>query len=151
MVETSKGSLNHFERLRLLTNSDYHTRLDSERGDVNNLTINGDMLVTNELTGSSAGRSNTKAEHNVVESTLKVLQENLTGDTVGLCSLLKHITELALKHTVCILGLLLLCQHDSILRLLAATVIAMLSRGEVPTGQNFVRAEDGFSKSAGNF
>jgi len=27
----------------------------------------------------------------------------------------------------------------------------MLSRGEVPTGQNFVRAEDGFSKSAGNF
>ena len=109
------------------------------------------MLVTHELTGSGASRSNTKAEHHVVESALQQLKEHLTGDTVSLSSLLKQVTELTLKYAIGVLGLLLLCQHDCILRHLATTVIAMLSRGEVPAGQNFVRSENGFSKSAGNF
>ena len=109
------------------------------------------MLVTHQLTGSSTCRGDTQTEHNVVESALKALEQHLTGDTLSLCGLLKQVTELALKNTIGVRGLLLLCQHDSILRLLAAAVIAMLSRGEVPTGHNCVRAEDGFSKSAGNF
>ena len=86
---------------------------------------------------------------------VSITVENTTvfraGDTVSLGGLLKHDAELALKNPVGVLGFLLLCQHDSILRLLAATVIAMLSRREVSPGQNFVRSEDGFTKTAGNF
>ena len=109
------------------------------------------MLVAYQLTCSSTGRSNAQTEHYVVKTALQVLQQHLTGDTVSLGCLLKHITELALEYTVCVLSFLLLCQHDTILRHLATTIIAMLSRREVSLGQNFVGAKDGFTKTARNF
>jgi hypothetical protein len=109
------------------------------------------MLVTNQLTGSGTGRGNTETEHYIVESALQILEQHLTRNALGLGSLLKHITELALEHTIGILGFLLLCQHDTVLRHLTTTIVAMLSRREVSLGQNFVGAEDGFTKSACNF
>ena len=151
VVETSQSSLDYFERLSLLANGNNHTRLYLERRNVDNLTINSDVLVTNELTSSSAGRSNTQTVYYVVKATLKQLEQHLTGDTLSLSGLLKQVTELALKNTIGILGFLLLCQHDSVLRHLTTTVVAMLSRGEVPTGQNFVCAEDGLTKTTRNF
>ena len=151
MVETCKCSFNHLERLRLLTNSNHHTRLNSERWDVYYFTVNSDVLVTYKLTCSSTSRSNTKTEYYVVKTTFEILKENLTGNTISLCCLLKHITELTLKHTISVLSFLLLCQHDTVLRHLSATVVAMLSRREVSLGQNFVGAEDGFTKATRNF
>src|SRR5574344_1496855 len=105
------------------------------------------MLVTYKLTSSSTSWGNAKTEHHVVQTALKVLEKNLTSDARSLCCLLKHITELTLKNAICIFGLLLLCQHDSVLRHLSATVVAMLSRREVSSGQNFVCAEDGLTKT----
>jgi len=151
VIETSKGGIDDFERLRLLANSNNHTRLHLERRDVDYLAVDGDVLVTHELAGSGTRRGDAQTEDDVVKAALQQLQQHLTGDAVGLGSLLKQVTELALKNTIGVLSLLLLCQHDCILRLLAATVLAMLSRGEVPTGQNFVRAEDSISEAAGNF
>ena len=109
------------------------------------------MLVAYELTSSGASRSDTKTENNIVKTTLKILKQYLTSNTLSLGGLLKHITELTLKHTIGVLGFLLLCQHDTILRHFSATVVAMLSRREVSLGQNFVSAEDGFTKTACNF
>ena len=143
--------LDNLERLSLLTNTNNHARLHSKRRNIYNLAINYDMLVTHELTGSCTSGSDTKTEHHIVESALQILEKHLTGDAFSLGCLLKHITELALEHTVGVLGFLLLCQHDTILRLLTAAVVAMLSRGEVPAGQNFVGTENGFSKTARNF
>src|SRR5574344_2236293 len=108
------------------------------------------MLVTNELTSSSTSRRNTQTEHYVVKTALKHLEQHLTGDTLSLSCLLEHITELTLKYSVCVLGFLLLCQHDCVLRHLSATVVAMLSRREVSPRQNFVCAEDGLTKTTRN-
>ena len=96
MVETCKGCLDNLERLRLLTNTDNHTRLYSERWDINYLTINNDVLVTNQLTSCCTSWSDTQTENNVIKTALKILKKNLTSNTVSLSCLIKHITELTL-------------------------------------------------------
>ncbi len=150
VVEASEVVFDNFERLGLLANSYNLTWLNLEGSDVNDFTVNGDVLVTDELTCSAASWSDTETINYVVETALEELQEHLTSDTVSLGSLLKQITELALKYTVCVLSLLLLCQHDTILRSLATTIVAMLSRSEVSLGQNFFFTEDGFTKTTVN-
>ena len=96
MIETSKCCLDNFERLRLLTNTNNHTWLNSERRNVNYLTINNDVLVTYQLTSSSTSWSDTQTENNVVKTALKVLEKNLTSNTISLSCFIKHITELTL-------------------------------------------------------
>ena len=115
------------------------------------MTVNDNMLVTNQLAGSRTCGSYTKTEHNIIKTTLKILQKNFTGNTVCCCSLLKHVTELTFQHAVSVFSFLLLCQHDTVLRHFSATIVAMLSRREVSPRQNFVCAEDSFSKTARNF
>ena len=151
VIEACKSCLDNFKRLRLLTNSNYLTSLNIVRWDVYNFTINSDVLVVYKLTCCCTSRSNTKTEHYIVKTTLQFLKKNLTSDTVSLSCLFEHITELTLKNTISVLSFLLLCQHDTVLRHFSATVVAMLSRREVSLGQNFVSAEDWFTKSACNF
>ena len=148
MIETCQSSLNYLERLRLLTNSNNLTRLNRIRSNVEYLSINCDMLMTYELTSGSTSRSNTQTENNVVQTALEKLKENLTGDTLALCSLLKQVAELTLQHTIGVLSLLLLSQLRTILRLLAATVITMLSWREIALCQYLVRTKDGLSETA---
>ena len=150
-MKPARSSLNHLKRLRLLADTYHLTRLYRVRGDVHNLAVNHDVTVADQLARSRTGRSNAKTEHYIVQTALKVLEKNLTGNAVSLGCLLKHITELTLKYTVCVFSLLLLCQHDTVLGHLPATVVAMLSRREVPSGQNFVRAKYGLSKTARDF
>ena len=96
MIETCKSCFDNLERLRLLTNTNNHTRLNCKRRDINYLTINNDVLVTNQLTSSSTCWSDTKTENNVVKTALEILKKNLTSNTISLSSLIKHITELTL-------------------------------------------------------
>ena len=151
MVETCQRSFDDFERLRFLTYTNNLAWLNCIRRNIDNFSINDDVLMPYHLTSSSARWGNTQTEYNIVKTAFKVLKENLTGNSIRLCSLLKHITELALKHTICVLCLLLLCQHGTKLRHLPASVITMLSRREVSLGQNFVSAENGFTKPTCNF
>ena len=109
------------------------------------------MLVAYQLTRSCTGGSYAKAEDNIVKTALEALQKNLTGNTVSLSCTLEQITELTLKYTVCVFSLLLLCQHDTVLRHLSATIVAMLSRREVSPRQNFVRTKYGFTKTTCDF
>ena len=96
MIETSESCLDNLERLRLLTNTDNHTWLNSERRNVYYLTINNDVLVTYQLTRSCTCWSDTQTEHNVIKTALKILKKNLTSNTISLSCLIKHITELTL-------------------------------------------------------
>ena len=151
VVETCQCILDNLKRLGLLANANYHSRLNRERRNVNYLAINNDVLVAYQLACSCTSGGDTQAEYDVVKTALQILKENLTGNAFSLCRLLKHITELTLKNTIGVLSFLLLCQHDTVLRHLSATAVAMLSRREVSSGQNFVCAEDGLTKSTCNF
>ena len=88
---------------------------DLEAGNVDFAAVDEDMAVVDELAGSTASRSYTQTINDVVKTALKTLQEYLTSNTTLTSSLLKHIAELFLKYAVCILGLLLLSQHQAIL------------------------------------
>jgi hypothetical protein len=108
------------------------------------------VLVTNELTCSSTSGSDTETINNVIETALQVLEKNLTGNTVGLSGCIEHVAELTLQHTISVLCLLLLCELSTILRLLAATVVALLPWREITLRENLVRAEDWLAETAGN-
>ncbi len=147
VIETCKGVIYHFKGLGFLTNSNNLTRLYLERCNAYYIAINGDVLVTYKLTSCTTCGSDSETEHHIVETAFEELKKNLTCYAVSLSGLFEHITELTLKYAVCVLGFLLLRQHDTILRGLATTVVAMLSRSEVSLGQNFFFTEDGFTKT----
>ena len=96
MVETSKSSIDNLERLRLLAYSNNLTRLYCIRRNVNHLTVDNNVLVSDKLTSCSTCGSNTQTENYVVKTALQVLKKHLTGDTISLGCILKHITELTL-------------------------------------------------------
>ena len=106
------------------------------------------MLVTNQLTSSCTCRSNTQTINDIVQTALKKLEKDLTSDTIALSSLVKQVAELTLQHAISVLGLLLLSQLRTILRLLTTTVIAMLSWREIASCQNLIRTKDGLTETA---
>ena len=63
----------------------------------------------------------------IKKNLFKELEENLTCYTILGSSFFEQIAELALKNSVSIFCLLLLSEHKTILRLLAATVVSVLS------------------------
>ena len=115
VVKTSKRVLYYLKGFGLLANSDNLTRLNLERRNVYYVAINSDVLVTNELASCTTCRSDTKTVYYIVKAALEELKKNFTRYAFCLCCLLKHITELTLKHTIRVLCFLLLRQHDTIL------------------------------------
>ena len=148
VVEACKSSLDHLKRLSLFTNSNNLTRFHLIRRNVHYLTVYSDVLVADHLTSSCTCRSNTQTINDIVETALEQLKQILTSDAVCLCSLVEQVAELTLQDTVCILSLLFFSQLHTILRLLAATVIAMLPRGEVALRKNLVSTKDGLTETA---
>ena len=131
VVETGECICYHFERLGLLAYTDNLTGLHAVRGNVDNLAVYNDVLVVNELTGSSTGGSNAETVNDVVETAFKALEKDFTGNATGSGSLVEENAELLLKYTIGILGLLLLSEHDTILRGLAAAIVTVLAGREV--------------------
>ena len=150
VVEACQSSLNHFKALGLLANTNYITRLHLVRGDTYNIAIDDNVLVVDKLTSSSASRSNSKTEDDIVETALQVLKKHLTSDTVSLGCSVEHVVELTLQNAIGVLCLLLLSKLSTILRHLTTTVIAVLPRGEIATGKNLIFAENGLAKTACN-
>ena len=131
VVETCQRIADNLEVLGTLANAHDLTGLYCIAGYAYHLTVNGNVLVVDQLAGSTTGASDTQTEHYVVQTALEVLQENLTGNAAGTCSLLEHVAELLLQNAVGVLGLLLLSQHHAVLGGLAATVVAVLAGREV--------------------
>lgn len=127
MVETCQSVSDHFERLRTLAHTHNIARLHMIRSDVHHLTVDSDVAVEHQLTGSGAGRSDAQTEHHIVQTAFKKLEKHFAGDTLGAGSLVEKIAEIFLEHTIGIFSLLLLTQLSAILRSLAATVLAVLA------------------------
>ena len=85
------------------------------------------MLVVDKLTGGCTSGGNAEAVNDVVETAFEALEEDLTGDTAGLGCLVEEIAELLLEHTVGVLSLLLLSEHDAVFRGLATTYVLVAS------------------------
>jgi hypothetical protein len=150
VVEACQCILYNLEALTALANTYYLTGLNAIRRDTYHLTVNYDVLVVDELTSSTTGRSDAQTINDVVKAALQILEENLTGDTTGTGSLLEHITELLLQHTICVLSLLLLCKHDAILGSLATTVVTVLARREVTLSLYFGISQDCLAEATVN-
>ncbi len=115
------------KRLALLTDTNGLAGLNSVRGDVDNLTVNDDMLVAYELTSCSTGRSDTETVNYVIETAFEDSEENLTSYTLSALSILVCDAELTLEKAVGVLCLLLLLQLSAVLRELSATVLTVLT------------------------
>ena len=120
-------------------------------GDVHNISVDSDVAMKHELTCSSAGGSDAKAINHVVQTAFEKLEQDFTGDTFGARSLVEEVAELAFEYAVCVFGLLFLAKLNAVFRCFAATVLAVLTRREIPSFEHFVGAKDGFTEFASNF
>ena len=77
VVKTCQSSSNHLQRLGTLTHADNLAGLYCVRGNTYHFAVNGDVLVVDELTGSSTSGSDAQTEHDVVKTALQVLQQDL--------------------------------------------------------------------------
>ena len=147
VVEACQRVCNYFETLRLLTYSDDLTRFYTVRSNVHYLTINSDVLVVYKLTSCCTSRSDTQAIYNIVKTAFEILKENFTGNAAGCCCLIKHVTELTFKNTICVFSLLLLSKHDTVLRALTTATIAVLAGREITLCENFISTEDSLAET----
>ena len=150
MVETCQSSNDNLQRLATFTYTNDLTGLHAIAGNTNNLTIYSNMLVVHQLTSSSTSRSNAKTEYDVVKTALQVLKKNLTSNATGTSCLFKHQTELLLQNSIGVTCLLLLGKHNAILGSLAATIVSVLTRREIPLGKSLVSTKDRLTETAGD-
>ena len=150
-VETGQAVSDDFQGLRFLTHTDNIAGHHLIRGDIDNLSVDDDMLVKDKLTGSGTARSETETIDDIVQTALQQLEKNFTGDTLRTGSTVEEVAELTLQNAVGVFSFLLLLELNAILRNFAATVVAMLARRIILLGKNFIFAEDGFPELAGDF
>src|SRR5258708_14525915 len=99
-----------------------------ERRNIDDFSIDGNMFMRNQLTGSRAGWSNPKPVNRVVQTGFQQLDEVLTGNALAPVAFVKGLAELPLQHTIRVLRLLLFLQLKAILtRSLALLRPAMLA------------------------
>ena len=151
VVETSECIGNHLERLGLLADGDNLAGFYTIGSDINNLSINGDVLVVDKLTSCCASGSNTEAVNDVVEARFEQLEQDHTGNTFEAGSLGVEVAELFFQHAVGVFSFLFFTELNAVLRGFAALVLAVLAGGEVATLEHFVFAEDGLAEFAGDF
>ena len=139
------------ERLALLADSNHLARLNTIRRDVDNLTVDDNMLMAYELASSGAGGSYTETIDDIVKTALKDREEDLASDAFGALGIGVSDAELALEEAIGILSLLLLLELETILAKLAPAVSAMLTREAVlTTFEILVRTVDCLTKLTGN-
>ena len=73
MVETGESVGDNLERLRALANTDNITGVYMIGSDVHNTTVNSNVAMKHELTGSCTSGSYAKTVYDVVEAWLKEL------------------------------------------------------------------------------
>ena len=116
VINASQRVYNNLQRLGFLTNANQLSGLNSIRRNIDYFTVNSNMLVAYQLTGSSTRRSNTQTINDIVQTAFEQLKQYLTGNTLSSSGLLKQITELFFQNSISIFGFLLLTELDSIFR-----------------------------------
>ncbi len=144
--------LDNLEALAPFADCDYVAGLYLSRRDVAVISVEGDMIVGNELTCGCPGRGDAETVHYVVETALEEEDEVLTLLTGEAGSLDVGVVELALQNSVHIFDFLLLLELSSVLfALFALRCETVLSRREVSLLKIFVSAEDGLAEFTGDF
>ena len=81
VVEAFERSSDYLEGFRFFANGYYHTGFNLEGRDVNYFTVHGDVAVANELASGCTCRCDTEAVNDVVQTALKELDKDFTGNT----------------------------------------------------------------------
>ena len=89
------------------------------------------MAVADDLTSLTSRDRITQTVGHVVETTLKLLQQQFAGYTGTLVGLLVVLAELTFEREVNALGLLLLTQLQAVAHDLLGARLAVLARGEI--------------------
>lgn len=95
-----KGTGNQLLGGSLAANGNNIARTAGVGRNVRLFAVHGDVAVGNELTGSGAGVAETEAVHNIVQTKLKELKQNIAGNAAAAGGFCIILAELAFKHTV---------------------------------------------------
>lgn len=68
--------------------------------DIRLLAVHGDVTVGNKLTGAGTGIAEAEAVHNIVQTKLKELKQNIAGNAAAAGGFCIILAELTFKHTV---------------------------------------------------
>src|SRR5712692_1864514 len=112
-------------------NCDLLTYIHLVGRDVDFAPVHMNMAVTHELARLPAGQGEPQAIDNIVQASLKLLQEHFAGHTFSAGGLLKVVAELAFLGEVNAFGFLLLAQLETVTYDLGFTVFPVLSGSEV--------------------
>ena len=151
VVKTGESVGNYFERLGFFTYAYNVAGINCIGCDVDNLTVDHDVAVKHELTGSCTGRSDAETIDYIVETAFEKLEKDFTCDTLRTRSFVEEVVELLLKHAVGVFSFLLLTELDTILGSFPSLVESVLARGIILLGEDFVFTEDWFAELAGDF
>src|ERR1700678_4443836 len=135
------SGLHDSQFLGALANGDGVSHADLVRRNVHLAAIHFDMSVANHLAGLAAADGESETEGHVVQTTLKLLNEQVAGDASCLVGLLIVGAELGLEGEVDALGLLLFPQLQAVAHNLGLAALAMLARSEVALFERATVAE----------
>ena len=131
---------NH-QLLRILADGDGIAYAHLEGRNVHLAAIHFDMPVTNHLASLTATDRESKTESHIVQTALKLLDEQFAGDASGLVGLLVVGAELGLEREVDALGLLLFAQLQAVAYDLGLAALAMLAGSEIALLERALVAE----------
>src|ERR1700730_4435654 len=114
--EIAEGKLTRF---RFVFDRNLVARFHVVRGNVDVATVDLNMAMGNKLTRSIARVCQSKAVNNVIEPSLKQLQQRFTSDTAFAQRVFEYAAKLALEQSVLVTELLFFAERDGVFRLLA--------------------------------
>lgn len=88
--------------------------------DIRLLAVHGDVTVGNKLTGAGTGIAEAEAVHNIVQTKLKELKQNIAGNAAAAGGFCIILAELTFKHTVLETQFLFFSKHHAIVGFLLA-------------------------------
>jgi hypothetical protein len=127
-VTAGGSNLEWLHALTALTNLNNLTRLDTERGAVNELTVNRDVTVNNHLSRLRLRASEARTKYQRVETHLEQLDQVLTGQAVGATGFLEYAAKLCLANAVLSAEALLLTKTNGVVTVCLALGAAVLTR-----------------------
>jgi len=117
--------------LLFLADGNFLARTYFVRRNVDLAIVDRDVSVTHQLPRLPPGLGKAQTKNNVVQPTLKLLQEQLAGNAPGTRRLLEVIAKLAFQHEVDAFRFLLLAELQTVANNLGLAILPVLSGSEI--------------------
>ncbi|CAB4562225.1 unannotated protein [freshwater metagenome] len=127
-MAAGSSNLEWLHALTALTNLNDLTRLDTERGAVNELTVDRDVAVNNHLPRLGLRASEARTKYQRVEAHLEQLDQVLAGQAVGATGFLEYAAKLCFANAVLSAEALLLAKTNGVVTVCLALGAAVLTR-----------------------